>query len=477
MCPDQLFAALSAWYMCAISFNRWYSVCRPSSYFFRTSKTTNGAAGKACGLASSNGCETSRTEKQAPSTPFAFLLNFSCLKHNRKFRDHLHAFRSIGCITLMGILSCLYPIFMHELRPINPVDGPIFDRNHKLTRTTAVVLKRCNYSQKHEYAYDFIGIILSCLLHILPLTFVAAMNLMIIVRLKQRQRLMSASSGILPSQKKKPASPHSERSILSACKYPLEKLDRHQHHHKRSHQKIRQQSTGSATIKMVTHKDQGTSTDLPVPTSTPLNQNLTVPIKATAAKRHHSRDRTITIMLVSVALSYLILTLPYRLFWLYNVYTKRMHPEKLKSSIFLLKMHYIDHVLRTIRNIHYGTNFLFFIFLSKTFRRRFRQIFIEKLFRAKHDTMPRHSTSSLSNHSTHVKAHRQRRSTSRASRRTKDPNRRMINDDRSIGIDNLSRSVFDEIPSFVADARPHEKEEIVPILELEHHALTRYGGE
>ena len=36
MCPDQLFAALSAWYMCAISFNRWYSVCRPSSYFFRT---------------------------------------------------------------------------------------------------------------------------------------------------------------------------------------------------------------------------------------------------------------------------------------------------------------------------------------------------------------------------------------------------------------------------------------------------------
>ena len=31
MCPDQLFAALSAWYMCAISFNRWYSVCRPSS--------------------------------------------------------------------------------------------------------------------------------------------------------------------------------------------------------------------------------------------------------------------------------------------------------------------------------------------------------------------------------------------------------------------------------------------------------------
>ena len=37
MCPDQLFAALSAWYMCAISFNRWYSVWRPSSYFIRQS--------------------------------------------------------------------------------------------------------------------------------------------------------------------------------------------------------------------------------------------------------------------------------------------------------------------------------------------------------------------------------------------------------------------------------------------------------
>jgi hypothetical protein len=86
-------------------------------------------------------------------------------------------------------------------------------------------------------------------------------------------------------------------------------------------------------------------------------------------------------MLVTIALSYLILTIPYRLFWLYNVYIKRMYPEKLNSSIYLLNMHYIDHVFRTIRNIHYGTNFLFFIFLSKTFRRKVQRLFREKFSR------------------------------------------------------------------------------------------------
>jgi hypothetical protein len=117
MCPDQLFAALSAWYMCAISFNRWCSVCRPSSYFFHM--TSNVPR-----LSSSNK-ESNRGEKTnffgtsiLSSISFCFRIDRCfCLTRNIKYRQHLQAFRSIGIITLLGILCCLYPIFMHELRP------------------------------------------------------------------------------------------------------------------------------------------------------------------------------------------------------------------------------------------------------------------------------------------------------------------------------------------------------------------------
>ncbi|CAF1181718.1 unnamed protein product [Didymodactylos carnosus] len=94
--------------------------------------------------------------------------------------------------------------------------------------------------------------------------------------------------------------------------------------------------------------------------------------------RHRSRDRTITIMLVSVAVSYLVLTLPYRLLWIYNVWVKRSYPERLNSISYVWKIHYIDHFLRTVSNIHFATNFIFFILLSKAFREKFRQLFIDK---------------------------------------------------------------------------------------------------
>ena len=204
MCPDQLFAALSAWYMCAISFNRWYSVCRPSSFFFRT--TTTNTSGLASGPISNNTSETNRGRKKHSSgssihsISVCFPLNCcSCLIRNMKFQQHLQAFRSIAFITLMGILCCLYPIFMHELRPIISTNEHYFDLKKKITHTYSIIWKRCYYSEKHEYAYDIIGIILSCFLHILPLTFVAAMNIMIIVRLRQRQRLMTVSANLLQS--------------------------------------------------------------------------------------------------------------------------------------------------------------------------------------------------------------------------------------------------------------------------------------
>ena len=480
MCPDQLFAALSAWYMCAISFNRWYSVCRPSSYFFRMAAPNNaGMNANKAGHSTSTDANRGAKKYSSSSTPptsftsLYFPFNCYCLTKNMKIRHHLQAFRSIACITLLGILCCLYPIFMHEIRFIVATNEHASDLKRKTTRPHPVVWKRCYYSQKHEYAYDIIGIILSGLLHILPLTFVAAMNIMIIVRLKQRQRLMMASANLLQtthvSIKRKKPCPSAMKRVSYPCSSTLRKIDspfREDH---------RQQSrTSLQPTPTITHKDQATSTDLPMLIPRSLSVKLPIPIKSTTAKRHHSRDRTITIMLVSVALSYLILTLPYRLFWSYNVYIKRMHPERLNSPVYLLKMHYIDHVLRTIRNIHYGTNFMFFIFLSKTFRRRFRQLFIEKFFQTTDRLFRRTSISCDSNSS---KSHQQRLSNSKPPRKTAKPMKKVLRDDRVVAIDYLSRSIFDETPSLIVDARLREEDEILPIIELEHNNLSRYDGE
>ncbi|UJR20860.1 hypothetical protein I4U23_023970 [Adineta vaga] len=463
MCPDQLFAALSAWYMCAISFNRWYSVCRPSSYFFRATGST---------ATSSNTSDTHRTRKKhssasmimSTSSFIPFCVPFHCLTQNIKFRQHLQAFRSIFFITLMGILCCLYPIFMHELRPIISSNEHVFDLKYKKTRTYAVIWKRCYYSKKHEYAYDIVGIILSCFLHILPLTFVAAMNIMIILRLRKRQRLMTISTTLLQSKmminKKKQSiiDPHKRTSYISNI--PLVNNDTYE-----KAAQLNSQSTFTTT-----RKDQGTSTDLSIQTVRPLNHQLTMPLNLATPRRHRSRDRTITIMLVSVALSYLVLTLPYRLFWSYNVYIKRMYPDKLTSSVYLLQMHYIDHILRTIRNIHYGTNFVFFIFLSKTFRRKFRQIFIEKLFRLTNRLLNKNLTiTNADDHGLNSKANRQRRSTSKLTKA-------LNNNQQDQRTYNESRSIFDEIPSLLVEGHMHE-DEIIPIMELAHNNLIRYTSE
>ncbi|CAF3059868.1 unnamed protein product [Rotaria sp. Silwood2] len=386
MCPDQLFAALSAWYMCAISFNRWYSVCRPSSYFFHVSSLVSTASS---GPMKNNVYENDRKQKKHPpksyislSTPSSrmssicsFLNCCYCLTRNIKYRQHLQAFRSIAIITLIGILCCFYPIFMHELRPIISTNHHVFDLKQKVTRTYAIIWKRCYYSANHEYAYDIIGIILSCFLHVLPLTFVAAMNIMIIIALRQRQNVMTISTNtrqsLIPIKKKR------------GPVHCLQELILYRYNSSSDKQNGDTQNTQSDIVKssqlslIRTQKDQATSTDLPIRTIKSKPSQILTTLKGTVQKRHYSRDRTITIMLVSVALTYLILTLPYRLFWSYNVYIKRMRPERLNSSIYLLKMHYIDHVLRTIRNMHYGTNFIFFVFLSKSFRRKFQQLFIE----------------------------------------------------------------------------------------------------
>jgi hypothetical protein len=256
---------------------------------------------------------------------------------------------------------------MHELRPIISTNQHLFDLTQKMTDTYPVVWKRCYYSRKYEYAYDIIGIILSCLLHVLPLTFVAVMNIMIIIRLRQRRRRMLNSTYLSTLIR-------TECVRLNYTRKGFLFLSR---------KNKKNSGTESSSQLTITRKDQSTSTDLPN------RPQVNVKVKKTKARRHHSRDRTITMMLVSVALSYLILTIPYRLFWSYYVYIKRMHPEKLNSSIYLLKMHYIDHVLRTIRNIHYSTNFIFFIILSKTFRRKVQQLFREKFLHTSNQSFSR----------------------------------------------------------------------------------------
>ncbi|CAF0986515.1 unnamed protein product [Rotaria sp. Silwood1] len=468
MCPDQLFASLSAWYMCAISFNRWYSVCRPSSYFFRTITTTTTSATNNTNNVNrkhkKHSSSSSTTQSNSLFIPFCFPINCcSCLTRNIKFQQHLKAFRSIAFITLTGILCCFSPIFMHELRPFISTNKPIFDLSRKMSNLHPVVWKRCLYSQKHEYAYDAIGIILSCFLHILPLTFVAAMNIMIIIQLKQRQHRMTMATNLLQS----PTASKKTKSINNSQKKVSLSLNSSTSKKRNNH--TRKSQTGSQPTLITTRKDQSTSTDLSIQTTHASNQPSTKSNTTRTARRHHSRDRTITIMLVSVALSYLVLTLPYRLFWSYFVYIRRVYPAKLSSPVYLLKMHYIDHLLRTIRNIHYGTNFVFFIFLSKTFRRKFRQIFIERFFRATNRLFHRNSTIINTNYVIYSKNNRQQ---SMNFKLEKKQNTNTITMDPVLGVESLSRSIFDETPSLIGDVRIQE-DEIVPIIELEHNNLSR----
>ena len=359
MCPDQLFTALSAWYMCAISFNRWRSVCRPSSYFFRHTNVN---------ISNPNRNSSGDSLKNS-IVRFCSSFDFSVVIRSRKFRSHWKAFRSIALITLLGILSCIYPIFMHELRKTETTTKFNSDSKRKQIQNYAVSMMRCNFSTKHEHIYDIVGIILSCFLHILPLTFVAVMNLMIIVQLRHRQKMMSSTTKSIDSS----------RFSIERKKVRNLRFDRMESITMNKLEDLSKKSSSVNQRTTINGKDQGTSIDLTILQRNCVTEKLPIPMKSNVQKRHHSRDRTITIMLVAVALSYLILTLPYRLFWSYNVYTKRMYRERSSSSTYLLRMHYIDHLLRTIRNIHYGTNFIFFIFLSKTFRRRFYQIFIEKI--------------------------------------------------------------------------------------------------
>lgn len=452
MCPDQLFAALSAWYMCAISFNRWYSVCRPSSYFFRNTAATLSQKGARPNSNEKNGIQSRWSSRSSSSKTF---IPFCFLSKNPRFRSHSRAFRSIAIITLFGILCCLYPIFMHELRPVNTKSGQSNELQRKANNKYPSTVKRCNYSRKHEYAYDIIGIILSCFLHILPLTFIAAMNLMIITRLKQRQRLMISSTKTLQSFKclgKKKR----EFEIISMNVTQINRAGEMDYEMTKKDKTCRLSQTGLIPTTLITRKDQSTSTDPPLLIPEIIGKRVNGSMKTNQIKRHHSRDRTITIMLVSVALSYLILTLPYRLFWSYNVYTRRVHPDKLLSPSYLIKMHHIDHLLRTIRHIHYGTNFVFFILLSKTFRRRFRQLFVETFCQKTNKLFSRSSVSSESQ--------RQRRSNPRLSKFE----RKILEDNRLIGVDSLSRSLFDEPPSLGND-RQKEAEDSSRSCGLEHH--------
>ena len=481
MCPDQLFAALSAWYMCAISFNRWYSVCRPSLYFSRMSA----GGSRATAVKGMNGSRTNNTKQKSSASlfdnvshvlmPLCVLLNFGyCLPRHMKNRQHLPAFRSIAVITLSGILCCLYPIFMHELRPIISTNNHVFDSTQKITRTYPVIWKRCYYSRKHEYAYDIIGIILSCLLHILPLTFVAVMSLMIIVRLKQRQRLMSVSANVVRSpllvnDRKIPSDSPTKKLKGKMNIVAGRKLVRF-----RSAQLEIEECLSPSGLRN-THKDQATLTELHVHSPEAKTKSAMIKLKDLTSKRHHSRDRTITIMLVSVALSYLILTLPYRLFWSYNVYIKRMYPERLNSSVYLLKMHYIDHVLRTIRNIHYSTTFVSFIFLSKTFRRKFQQLCIGKCLDAWNRLFRRRSSASAET-TDHNPANAKRSELQRVYHRFNEtignrPNAVNMHNYHTIDMEPLPKSTLDEVPSSMADDRMQE-EGISSIIKFEHDNLS-----
>ncbi|CAF3440301.1 unnamed protein product [Rotaria socialis] len=473
MCFDQLFATLSAWYMCAISFNRWYSVCRPSSYFFRI--TTSNLWGSTFGTTNNNTNYINREQKKQSSgsigaqssslfVPFCFPMNCcSCLTHNIKVQQHLQAFRSIACMTLLGILFCLYPISMNELQPFVSTNKYNFGLEHNKSDSDAPVWYRCYVNKRHEYAYDVIGIVLSLFLHILPLAFVAAMNVMIIIRLKQRQYRMTVASNFLQTQtlakKSKPIN-----SLKKKLTYQLNSLPKSNRRCKERNS-IRSQPT-----LIINRKDQATSTDLSIQTFHLPSQASIKSNDMKTPRRHHLRDRTITIMLVSVALSYLILTLPYRLFWSYNVYLKRVKPTILQSSLYLSKMHYIDHVLRTIRNIHYGTNFVFFIFLSKTFRRKFRQIFIERFFQATNRLFHRDSTTIHTNHIIYSKSNRQRQSNLKSERKR---NSKLISGDQVVGIESFSRIIFDEMPSLNGDVRMKENE-IIPIIVIQSNKLSQY---
>jgi hypothetical protein len=477
MCPDQLFTALSAWYMCAISFNRWYSVCRPSSYFFRTSLNSSRTTATRINHNRNQGnsqkqMNNSTNTNMSSSSWISFITRFDfcfCLTRSHKYRQHIQAFRSIAIITLLGILCLIYPIFMHELRPVMPSNEHVFESNQKLSKTSMTNWKRCYHSQKHEYAYDIIGIILSCLLHILPLTFVAGMSLMIIVRLKQRQRLMLTRRDPLQSSLPINNRPISYNSMEKTSRLKLYCAFQKKHvHYEIEQAKII--DVPCQSLIPINPTCQGTVTEQPMALTELRTASTAMKCNTGILKRHHSRDRTITIMLVSIAMSYLMLTLPYRLFWSYNVYTKRVHPERLKSSSYLSKMHYIDHFLRTVRNIHYGTNFISFIFLSKAFRRQFRQLCLDRFVHLFHCLCPRKMNKT-------IVISKDKQLERVVSMKIPDNNVEheqliAIDVEQIIDLDGEQRDIANETSSLIGDARMQEKDGIRSIVEFDDDDLS-----
>lgn len=386
MCPDQLFAALSAWYMCAISFNRWYSVCRPSSYYLATtSKSQVPSRDNRANIEErySNVHENTKTKFLSRISRFISSDFIYCLTRDVRYRQHIQAFRGIGIITLLGFLCCLYPIFMHELRLVVPNDINLFDSRKSTGTSYPTVWKRCYYSRKHEYAYDIIGLILSCFLHILPLTFVTAISFMIILQLRQRQQKL-----LYTNQMKKTPTKQKKNNLTFKIRTTMTK------HSSKTIENLEIKKTNSQVDLIVDQNGHMTPTKLHGETNE-VRKRSPFGKCAASVSRRQSRDRTITLMLVSIALFYIILTLPYRMFWSYNVYIKRMHPKKLTSQSYLLKMHHIDHLLRTIRNVHYGTNFISFILLSNVFREKFHELCVRRFVNLYYRLFPRQQDSAF----------------------------------------------------------------------------------
>jgi hypothetical protein len=138
-------------------------------------------------------------------------------------------------------------------------------------------------------------------------------------------------------------------------------------------------------------------------------------------------------------------------------------------------MHDIDHVLRTIRHVHYGTNFIFFILLSRTFRRRFQQIFVERFVQIANRVFRRTSINVDSQTGKiHYHRHYHERRTPTILSIGNEPKleRKYIGDDRFAALDYLSHSMLDGAPNTLTDIHLKDEDEAVPIITLEHNRAS-----
>lgn len=233
-------------------------------------------------------------------------------------------------ITLLGLFAlslALFSYFPLSLQ-ITQVPG---DAAHNSTS-----LNECNIQMPR--LYSLMGIVSVLLVYVVPLVILAFLNVMIIHKLRQRPfRTLTQTS-------KSRSSSHVANEMALVV---------------------------NATTTTNNPENHVVSDQLTVPTSELLSEKSK---KMSSTNNTSKADQNLSITLVTVAVSFMILILPFQAFWFYETFFKPEGHESTDNEQNLRNMTFI------IKNMNYLINFFLYSALSKLFRSEFIALVLDDKF-------------------------------------------------------------------------------------------------